>query len=332
MGRKSYVLITAMRLGWCSRSRFHLWLANRLLQIVDFMKNSFLASILAILMCGAFSGCESTSQVTSPSGERVQLSGNKFESGDRVRRSIRFEGINGALHSGDNAKGSRVDFSRYQVFDEYGVVFEEGRKARTRYRIVDDHSWAKWGEGEEQFETSKTFPLRGYTVVGKSDGSAWTYSLNHRNADPILEAALNSIIYDQRALYPKSEMAIGTTWSHPALFVNAYLQREVRNVSGTSSLTLLRVERVNGERSAVIGLELDSQGDEVMEDGSVSSAKISLKGEIVLSLETYLETKVDLIGEMAGAVTQDGVIHMYTSPIRVESSETYVDEDGEYGL
>jgi hypothetical protein len=90
---------------------------------------------------------------------------------------------------------------------------------------------------------------------------------------------------------------------------------------------LLRVEDVEGERSAIIKVEIESSGDQMNEDGSISLSKIVLKGEIILSLETYLETDLSLKGEMIGSLVRNGKVDLYTSPIKVVASESFVREE-----
>jgi hypothetical protein len=128
-------------------------------------------------------------------------------------------------------------------------------------------------------------------------------------------------------MYPKTKINIGETWACSPLFVNAYLRRDIKNVIGTVEFALLRVEDVEGERSAIIKVEIESSGDQMNEDGSISLSKIVLKGEIILSLETYLETDLSLKGEMIGSLVRNGKVDLYTSPIKVVASESFVREE-----
>ena len=293
------------------------------------MKNLSVTLLFFSVLSFAFSGGETPSSQIEVNENTVRLTGNKFDSGDRVRRMIHFEGTNG-VSSFETDPGSgkmRIDFSRFQIFDEFDPVFESGRKVSTHYHMRDDYSWARWNEGSEFFEVHTTSPLRGYSMVGEHDGSSWTYSLESGSANAAQSEALREIIYHLRSMYPEAEIKIGETWVRSPLFVNAYLRRDIKNVVGSVEFTLLKVENIEGERSAIITVEIDSSGDQMNEDGSISLSKIVLKGEIVLSLETYLETDISLKGEMSGSIVRNGKVDLYTSPIKVAASESFVGDE-----
>ena len=292
------------------------------------MKNDFLNGLLPLSLLALFSGCQTNSSLDGEIEESYQLAGNKFDGGKRVRQTIHFDGIAGTLSSDakPDLEKTQIDFSRYQIIDEFDPSFESGRKTSTNYHLVDDYSTARVKVGEGAIETSSTSELRGYTFRGELIEKRWHYESMSQSASAPQRAALDAVIYHQRSAYPTSPMKIGTKWSHSPSFVNAFLRQEVRNVEGYVNLTLKKVEVIDGELSAVIGIELLSSGDEVHEDGSVSLATIRLEGEAVVSLETYLETELRLSGEMTGSVLQYGMQNVYTSPIELTSRETYVED------
>ena len=298
------------------------------------MKKRFLSLSAIVVVFLAVTGCETTSN-TSSSTETVRLDGTKYEPGKHIRRTVAFTGFDGKLIGDDGAatKPLLIEFSRFQAFDEYDPTFENGRKVSTFYRIVDDYSSARWGEGDEMNEEYNTSPIRGFQVHGEYDGAAWSYELTNRlvASDPERRAVASDLIYDQRASMPKGEIAVGTSWTHPPLFVNAFLRRDLENVVGLAKLTLSKVTEINGERNAIIDIEIDSSGDEVHANGKVATASLQLEGQITLSLESYLETKIELSGEMSGSLDEDGKLLMYTSPVRVEASERFV-EESEFGF
>ncbi len=293
------------------------------------MPNSFL--IITLFSGGLLllNGCETTKTPMSSAQEAsYSLAGDKFAGGDRVRRLITFEGYDGRLdfHSIPIVEDVRIEFMRYQVFDEFDPVFEAGRKVATRYNVADDFRSAtiQGGDGSE-WVVSDTSPLRGYTIEAKHGDASWRYSLIGERPSEAQEAALKRVIYHTKSDYPNVPMRIGSTWTHSPLFVNAFLRREVQNVTGEATFTFKDLREIEGEKSAVIGIELTSIGNEVLEDGSVSEATLTLKGETVLSLETFLETSITLEGEMTGSIAFQGNMHRYTSPVKVVAYEAYVE-------
>ncbi|MBK1877602.1 hypothetical protein [Pelagicoccus mobilis] len=287
------------------------------------MKNVFL-----LLLAFSLVGCESTSSGGGSSAEEVRLDGNKFEFGSRVERTIQFYGIGGTFQVGETApeKGESIDFTRHQVVEEFDPEYEDGEKALTHYLIKDDYTSATWTKKVDPQETFATSPLRGYSLTGRKKGGAWSYSLDRTNVDEEMRKALSQVVYDQRATYPDGLVKVGDSWTRSPEFVNAFLSREVQDVSGSAVFALSGVERHKGERCAVIDVKIESSGDEILQDGSVTLARIKLKGQIFLSLESYLELDVNLSGEMVGSLVNNGLVRTYTTPIKLLSNEVFLTE------
>ncbi len=282
--------------------------------------------ILCLVLCAGMTSAETVQ--SGDSGSTYLLAGNKYESGKTIRRTLRFEGMGGVMESEEMAGDMSIDFSSFQIVDEYGAVLKEGKKVSTHYALQEEHSVTHWGIGGQLSESSINSPLEGFEVDADYDGSTWVYSLSNGTPTPNQSEALQEILFNIKGELPVNEMAVGSTWSQSPLFVNAYIRRDVSNVRGSVTATFLKVESIDGEQCAIIGIGLESSGDEIHENGTVSIARIILEGTISLSLETFLQKSVDLKGQMSGGLLDDGKMNIYTTPITLSGFEEFVGSDG----
>lgn len=296
------------------------------------MKITFFATLSAFVFLLLFAGCETTSSQNAGGDVAVRLNGNPFEHGERVRHTIRFEGQGGKLQTelGRQISESSIRFWRYQVVDEFRAVFRDGQKVETNFALIDDYSEGEWSGEGESVKSVQTSPLRGYSFHGELEGDDWSFELNGGDANTEQREELEGIIYHLRSSLP-AEAKVGDSWTRTPLFVNAFLRRELRNVEGGAVFTLQKVEETADGRRALIGLKINSSGDEVQSDGSISVVRLSLEGTVALSLDTFLQSEISLEGEMSGSVGFSGASRSYVIPIRVSAQESFVDGDERFG-
>jgi hypothetical protein len=180
--------------------------------------------------------------------------------------------------------------------------------------------------GGKQEVGEQTSPLNGRLLaLSKPPGGEW--KLEPGNAAPTkeIQAELDELkFYLQRAWFPPRAVVVGDSWEFDPAWVKYLLHRDVRQAQVFGVMKLRQIRNSRDGRSAVVDFTITGSGQELRADGTKATAKLDLKGQVVVNLQTMLEEVLEATGTLESSIGKAIESTTTTLPINLRVTKSFV--------
>lgn len=250
----------------------------------------------------------------------VEIPALQLKEGQTVRTIMETITENGTV----KVVGGKQD-GNGEMFIQRVRIFEQTRsKDGYKYDIQQNDSSAsfRWGGQEHPSETHSA--LIGRPVTAKRGDEGWELTLAEGNASPEQESEIEAFeAYANRDWLPGRPVAVGDSWPCEPGFIRHFVNSDLINTDAGGTLTLLAIKDGN----AAVSVHIEGNGTQVDEKkGTISKAGIDLRGTVVFSAKTGLDSALDLKGKVTSGVQySSGEIKAVLLPVVVKVRKKILD-------
>lgn len=212
-----------------------------------------------------------------------------------------------------------------EMFIQRVRIFEKTRtKDGYKFDIQQNDSSAsfRWGDQEHPSETHSA--LIGRPVIAKRGEDGWQLSLAEGNASPEQESEIEAFeAYANRDWLPGHPVKIGDSWPCKPGFIRHFINSDTTHTDASGTLTLLAIKDGN----AAVSVHIEGSGTQVDEKkGTISKAGIDLRGTVVFSIKSGLDSGLDLKGKVTSGVQySNGEIKAVLLPVVIKVRKKILD-------
>jgi hypothetical protein len=212
-----------------------------------------------------------------------------------------------------------------EMFIQRVRIFEKTRtKDGYKYDIQQNDSAAsfRWGDQEHPSETHSA--LIGRPVTAKHGEDGWQLTLAEGNASPEQESEIEAFeAYANRDWLPGHPVEVGDSWPCKAGFIHHFINSDTTHTDASGTLTLLAIKDGN----AAVSIHIEGKGTQVDEKkGTISKAGLDLRGTVVFSIKTGLDSVLDLKGKVTSGVQySNGEIKAVLLPVEIKVRKKILD-------
>ena len=206
-------------------------------------------------------------------------------------------------------------------------ILNDGTNVTLEYKVLKDEvgtSMKLDGPAASQVTESA---LTGKVILGFRDsGGRWRLFLKRRTASNRQAAQLAELeAYENRSWFLDRPVKVGDTWTIDPAFVRHLSERDVDFAEVAATATLKDVLVLDGERTAVIGFNIRSQGARRNPLAHRSSGvMVSLTGSLHVALDTMLDKKLFLEGSFTTLAREGDISTIVELPFKTEVVKTIV--------
>jgi hypothetical protein len=199
------------------------------------------------------------------------------------------------------------------------------RRGMLHVKEIATRTVTEIGGRQETAELAST--LNGKMLaVSRPPGSEWKLQLD--NPIPTKEAQedLDELkLYLKRAWFPPRAVVVGDSWEFDPSWVKHVLHRDVRQAQVIGTMKLRQLRSSGEGRSAVVDFTISGSGEELRADGTKAAAKLQLKGQVLVNLQTMLEEVLEASGTLEFSIGKAIESTSTTLPIQLRVTMTFVD-------
>lgn len=175
-------------------------------------------------------------------------------------------------------------------------------------------------------ESQDESPMNGKMIaMSKSPGGDWKFQLDGSVPMRRIESEIAELtLYLNRKWYPQRKVSVGDSWEFDPAWIRMIIEKDLKDAQTIGTMKLRQVRNTATGSSAIIDVSVHSTGGDFRPDGTETSAKIELSGQVVVNLKTMLEESLDLSGRIISRTGKPGANKTVNLPLRVEITKTIV--------
>lgn len=181
--------------------------------------------------------------------------------------------------------------------------------------------------GGKQELGEQTSPLNGRMLaLTRPPGGEW--KLDPGNAVPTKEilTELEELgFYLKRSWFPPRAVVVGDSWEFDPAWVKYLIHRDVHKAQVIGVMKLRQLRNTGDGRSAMVDFTISGAGEELRADGTKATAKLELKGHVVVNLQTMLEEVLEATGTLESSIGKAIESTTTTLPIQLRVTRSFVD-------
>lgn len=179
------------------------------------------------------------------------------------------------------------------------------------------------GKAEKSDETS---PLNGKMfAMSKAVRGDWKFELDGSVPMREIDNEISELtLYLQRKWYPQRRVKLGESWEFDPAWIRMLIERDLKNAQTIGTLNLRQIRHSANGNYAIINVSVRSTGGDFRPDGTETSARIELSGEVVVNLKTMLDESLELKGTVISRTGKPGNLKTVTLPVHLEVTKTLV--------
>ena len=278
------------------------------------------ASALALVAC------------LSPAGAGIAFGPVRGKPGESVRLVTHSETHGGTIEktvSGQTSRGTIEVIRDRDLIWMFREPAADGTR-RGMVRVPKFTSSAKtllYGKEDKVTEQS---PLTGKMfAMTKAPAADWTFQLDGSVPLSQITAEIDEMkMYLKRDWYPAREVALGDSWEFDPAWVKKIIERDTEKAQSIGTMTLRQVRNSTTSRTAVIDVAIHSTGGDFHRDGTETTAKIELTGQVIVDLDTMLDVSLTLKGTVTSTTDRVSESSKLTLPVSLVATKSFVRDAG----